>query len=135
MAEARRAQGADRRHAAQIVMSGDPTVPVPYICMPGSPYAGSTLLGLLLDAHPACASIGAATGLTRRVDLKTYECSCGRPFLRCPFWANVAERTIDLGHPVSVYQTGFWNTHVRLSRRRWLNGLLVRSLGPAIATS
>ena len=135
MAEDRRSQTANRAPADRSVMADDPTVPLPYICMPGSPYAGSTLLGFLLDAHPACASIGAATGLTRRVDLKTYTCSCGRAFLRCPFWANVAERTIELGHPVSVYQTGFWNTHVRLSRRRWLNGVLVRSLGPAVATS
>ncbi len=41
----------------------------------------------------------------------------------------VAERTRRLGHPVTVYQSDFWNTHLRLSKRRWLNGLLVRSLG------
>jgi hypothetical protein len=102
---------------------------VRYVSMPGSPYTGSTLLGFLLNTHPDCVSIGAATGLTRRVDIETYQCSCGRPFLECEFWRQVEKRTLELGHPVTVYQSDFWNTHLRLSRRRWLNGLLVRSLG------
>lgn len=134
MAEAQSPLG--ETHADRHVTSAvEREPPINYVCMPGSPYAGSTLLGFLLDSHPGCASIGAATGLTRRVDLDTYTCSCGRAFRECPFWARVAERTVELGHPVSVYQTGFWNTHVRLSRRRWLNGLLVRSLGPTELTS
>lgn len=102
---------------------------VPYVCMPGSPYTGSTLLGFLLNSHPDCVSIGAATGLTRKVDVDTYRCTCGDLFQDCQFWHEVAERTSKLGHPVTVFQSDFWNTHVRLSERRWLNGLLVRSLG------
>ncbi|HSJ45314.1 MAG TPA: sulfotransferase [Euzebyales bacterium] len=102
--------------------------------MPGSPYTGSTLLGFLLHSHPDCASIGAATGLTPRVDVATYRCSCGALFVDCPFWKSVATRTMELGRPVDVYQTGYWSTHVRMSRRRWLNGLLVRSLGAAALT-
>lgn len=110
-------------------------IPVRYVCMPGSPYTGSTLLGFLLNNHPGCASIGAATGLTARIDLATYICSCGELFSTCGFWTRVAERTIELGHPVSVFETGYWNTHVRVSRRRWLNGLLVRSLGNSALTA
>lgn len=102
---------------------------VPYVCMPGSPYTGSTLLGFLLNGHPDCVSIGAATGLTRKVDVETYECTCGARFLDCEFWQEVAERTGRLGHPVTVFESDFWNTHLRLSKHRWLNGLLVRSLG------
>lgn len=102
---------------------------VPYVCMPGSPYTGSTLLGFLLNSHPECVSIGAATGLTRKVDVDTYQCTCGARFQDCEFWTEVAERTAELGHPVTVFESDFWNTHVRLSKRRWLNGLLVRSLG------
>ena len=97
--------------------------------MPGSPYTGSTLLGFLLNEHPACVSIGAATGLTQRVDLATYHCSCGQPFQECEFWNAIADRTRVLGHPVNVFQTNFWNTHLRLSANRYLNALLVRSLG------
>src|SRR5215210_3983823 len=76
--------------------------PIPYVCMPGSPYTGSTLLGMLLGNHPACASIGAATGLTARVDLSTYLCSCGAKFTDCGFWGRVARRTVELQHPVTV---------------------------------
>ncbi|HET6777759.1 MAG TPA: sulfotransferase [Gemmatimonadales bacterium] len=97
--------------------------------MPGSPFTGSTLLGLLLNEHPDCASIGAATGLIKEVDLATYECSCGKLFRECEFWIEIAARTQALGHPVNVFQTDFWNTHLRLSHNRWINALLVRSLG------
>lgn len=107
---------------------------VRYVCMPGSPYTGSTLLGFLLNGHPDCVSIGAATGLTRRVDIDSYRCSCGEMFRECAFWEDVASRTGDLGYPVNVFETGFWNTHVQASRHRWLNGLLVRSLGNDLLT-
>src|SRR3990172_12858065 len=80
-------------------------IPVRYVCMPGSPYTGSTLLGFLLNAHPQSASIGAATGLTSRIDLAPYACSCGARFLDCAFWAGVAARTAELGHPVGVFET------------------------------
>jgi len=97
--------------------------------MPGSPFTGSTLLGTLLNEHPACASIGAATGLIRRVDLSKYRCSCGKPYLECEFWESIAVRTRTLGYPVNVFQTNFWNTHLRLSHNRRINAVLVRSLG------
>ena len=99
-----------------------------YVCMPGSPFTGSTLLGILLDEHPECASIGAATGLIGRADLSTYRCSCGGLFRECEFWSHIAARTRALGHPVEVYKTGFWNTRLQLSSNRLVNGVLVRSL-------
>jgi hypothetical protein len=100
-----------------------------YVCIPGSPFTGSTLLGTLLNEHPDCASIGAAVGLPRRPDLSSYLCSCGARFLDCEFWKDIAARTASLGHPVNVYESGFWNTHLRLSRQTTINTLLVRSLG------
>jgi hypothetical protein len=102
---------------------------IPYVCMPGSPFTGSTLLGLLLNEHPHLASIGAGTGLIRDIDLSTYACSCGKLFRECEFWAQVATRTRELGHPVNVFETNFWNTHLRLSHNKLINALLVRSLG------
>jgi hypothetical protein len=99
-----------------------------YVCMPGSPYTGSTLLGSILNRHPHSASIGAATGLSRIVELPSYRCSCGKLFQECEFWNYIADRTAALGHPVDVYQTGFWNTHLRVARNRLLNVALVRSL-------
>ena len=100
-----------------------------YVCMPGSPFTGSTLLGTVLNEHPECASIGAATGLTPRADLATYRCSCGKLFVECEFWNHIASRTRALGHPVNVFTPDFWNTHLRVSRHRFANALLVRSLG------
>lgn len=107
---------------------------VRYVCMPGSPYTGSTLLGLLLNSLPDSVSIGAATGLTARADIAMYSCSCGTRFKDCEFWKRVAVRTKELGYPVDVFKSNFWNTHVRISHRRWLNGLLVRSLGNRVLT-
>lgn len=107
---------------------------VRYVCMPGSPYTGSTLLGLLLDSHPECVSIGAATGLTPRTDIATYRCSCGQHFEDCAFWKQVAAETKKLGHPVDVFSSDFWETHVKMSQHHWLNGLLIRSLGNDLLT-
>ena len=103
--------------------------PIRYVCLPGSRFTGSTLLGSLLNEHPECASIGAATGLIRRTDLTTYRCSCGELFRECEFWNHIAARTQALGHPVNVFETNFWNTHLRLSRNHLINVLLARSLG------
>lgn len=100
-----------------------------YVCIPGSPFTGSTLLGTLLNEHPDCASIGAAVGLPRRPDLSTYLCSCGARFRDCEFWNDIAARTAASGHPVDVFESGFWGTHLRLSRQPLLNAMLVRSLG------
>lgn len=100
-----------------------------YVCIPGSPFTGSTLLGTLLNDHPACASIGAAVGLLPRADLSNYRCSCGKLFRDCGFWNWIAARTRALGHPVDVFKTNFWNTHLRPSENRLVNGILVRSLG------
>jgi hypothetical protein len=99
-----------------------------YVCIPGSPFTGSTLLGTLLNEHPDCASIGAAVGLLPSADLSTYRCSCGRLFRDCEFWNDIAARTQALGHPVNVFETNFWNTNLRLSQNRLINALLVRSL-------
>jgi hypothetical protein len=109
--------------------SAAPRTRIPYLCLPGSRFTGSTLLGTLLNEHPDCASIGAATGLIRRTDLTTYQCSCGALFRECEFWIDIERRTRELGHPVNVFTTNFWNTHLRLSRNHVVNGLLARPLG------
>ncbi len=101
---------------------------VRYVCIPGSPYTGSTLLGTILDEHPQCASIGAAIGLLPTANLATYRCSCGKLFRDCEFWNDIAARTRALGHPVNVFQTNFWKTHLRLSQNNLINAMLVRSL-------
>jgi hypothetical protein len=108
---------------------------IPYICLPGCGYTGSTLLGFLLNAHPECASIGAATGLVARVDLASYRCSCGALFRECDFWRRIAARTRELGHPVDVYHTNFWSTHFAPTGSRVLDALLFRSLRATVLTA
>jgi hypothetical protein len=117
-------------HVASIHPSGNGRQQgVRYVCIPGSPFTGSTLLGTLLNEHSQIASIGAAVGLLPRADLATYRCSCGALFRECDFWIDVAGRTKELGHPVNVFEANFWNTHLRLSDNRLVNAALVRSLG------
>jgi Sulfotransferase family len=115
--------------ASETRISGPASGTIRYVCIPGSPFTGSTLLGTLLNDHPQCASMGAAVGLIARADLSTYRCSCGRLFRECEFWHYIAARTRELGHPVPVFSTNFWNTHLRLSPHRLINAALVRSLG------
>jgi Sulfotransferase family len=117
------------QRAPETGISGPAAGTIRYVCIPGSPFTGSTLLGTLLNEHPQLASIGAAVGLIARADLTTYRCSCGRLFRECEFWHYVAARTRELGHPVNVFSTNFWNTHLRLSSKRLINAGLVRSLG------
>jgi hypothetical protein len=114
---------------ASAIQSAREEQPVRYVCLPGCRFTGSTLLGSLLNEHPECASIGAATGLIRRTDLTTYRCSCGELFRECEFWNHIGERTRSLGYPVNVFDTNFWNTHLRLARTPAVNFVLARSLG------
>jgi len=101
---------------------------VRYVCLPGAAFTGSTLLGFLLNTHPSCVSVGAATGLIARVQLDDYRCSCGELFLECKFWQSVVNRTRRLGEPVDVYRTGMWETHFAPTRLRYLDAALIRSL-------
>ncbi len=129
MRDGRTHQEGSERLALESHSTDSERSPVRYVCIPGSPFTGSTLLGTLLNAHPDCASIGAAVGLIRRVDLSTYHCSCGKPFRECEFWIDIAARTRAMGYPVNVFETDFWNTHLRLSKNQLINAVLVRSLG------
>ncbi len=114
-------------------MTGHDAGPVSYVCMPGCAYTGSTLLGFLMNAHPECASIGAATGLIPDTDLATYACSCGERFADCSFWKGVAARTAELGHPVDVFATDYWSTNFAPTGNRYLDAVLVRSVrSPAL---
>jgi hypothetical protein len=55
----------------------------------GSPRSGSTLLGHLLSNHSSIETLGNAfLGLP----WPEGECSCGQPFVTCPYWSRVVER-------------------------------------------
>ena len=65
------------------------------IYIAGTPYTGSTLLSMLLNAHPQLVSIGEAEGPTRRTDRGSYVCSCESPIAECAFWQRVGVEMRD----------------------------------------
>ena len=66
----------------------------------GTSHSGSTLLDLMLNAHPAIFAGGEVLKLNRQLQVKDPRwdiyapCACGVPSLwQCPFWSRVDERT------------------------------------------
>jgi hypothetical protein len=75
------------------------------IYIAGSSHSGSTLLDMMLNAHPAIVSLGEAYKLNEKLarkksdekfDTKPFQrCSCGAPSLwTCPFWSEVNDRLL-----------------------------------------
>lgn len=70
------------------------------IYIAGTSHSGSTLLDLMLNAHPAILSAGEVLKLNRQLGIKNArkgthaQCSCGAPSLwECRFWSGVDRRT------------------------------------------
>ena len=70
------------------------------IYIAGTSHSGSTLLDLMLNAHPAIFASGEVLKLNRQLKIKNSgrgthaPCSCGAPSLwECQFWAAVDRRT------------------------------------------
>jgi hypothetical protein len=70
------------------------------IYIAGTSHSGSTLLDLMLNAHPAIFAGGEVLKLKRQFEVKNKRreiyapCACGAPSLwQCPFWSRVDERT------------------------------------------
>ncbi len=63
---------------------------IDYVYILGASHSGTTLLALLLNAHPDIATVGeAAPG--KMGDVDTYRCSCGRLIRSCPFWQHITD--------------------------------------------
>lgn len=72
------------------------------IYIAGTAHSGSTLLDLMLNAHPGIVSVGEVLKLNRRLGYRNpekqiyTECSCGAPSLwACPFWSAVNAETLQ----------------------------------------
>jgi hypothetical protein len=70
------------------------------IYIAGTSHSGSTLLDLMLNAHPAILSAGEALKLNRQLEAQATRkrsfvpCACGAPTLwECPFWSRVDAKT------------------------------------------
>jgi len=70
---------------------------VPYVYILAASHSGSTLLALLLNAHPEVISVGEIVSGSRRV-VDGYRCSCRQLIAECPFWRAVAE-AVRREHP------------------------------------
>lgn len=70
---------------------------IQYVYILGASHSGSTLLAMLLNAHPDITTIG-ETAPGRMGDINTYLCSCGKLIKDCSFWKRVS-RKIREKHP------------------------------------
>jgi len=104
---------------------------IDYVYILGASHSGSTLLAMLLNAHPDVATIGeSAPG--RLGDVESYRCSCGALMRQCPFWREVTRRMRELGHDFDLEDFG-------TSFERFSRGLVARALraehrGPLLET-
>ena len=88
----------------------------------GSGHTGSTLLAMLLDAHPRIVSVGEVAvkpKIRRRGGDGDQKCSCGATIAGCPFWQRLFQRVREDGFEVGP---GRWTNDYR-SEQRWLRRL------------
>lgn len=82
----------------------------------GSGHTGSTLLAMLLNAHPQIVSVGETSikpKIRRRGDGATQKCSCGALIVECAFWQEVFRRVNDAGVDFSAHT---WTNDYRLAQ-------------------
>ncbi len=73
-----------------------------YVASPS--YSGSTMLTLLLGAHPEIATVGELKG--GQEDLATYQCSCGTLFKECSFWRSLNDALAGSGYRYDLADRG-----------------------------
>lgn len=98
--------------------------PVTVAAVVGTGRSGSTLLALLLDAHPDVATVGEATGPPPQPGDRAATCSCGARLDACAFWTKVRERMAADDEALDPFA---WGTRFELGRG-WADRALVRSL-------
>jgi hypothetical protein len=82
-------------------------------------HSGSTLLAMLLNAHPEVCSAGELKA-TNLGDVDSYRCSCRRFIKACPFWTAVSQAMARRGIPFDITDA---RTHFRAGASaytRWL---------------
>jgi len=68
-------------------------------------HSGSTLLAMLLGAHPETCTVGELKA-TSLGDVERYLCSCGERIKQCPFWKKVSGAMARRGVPFDVTEAG-----------------------------
>jgi len=80
---------------------GETMQPLVYIL--AASHSGSTLLAMLLNAHPDVCTVG-ELGLAAIGDVRRYRCSCGQFILDCRFWRDVRRRMMKRGFEFDISQ-------------------------------
>jgi len=92
----------------------------PYTFLLAASHSGSTLLAMLLNAHPDVASVGELTSGAFR-NLNGYRCSCRRPLVSCPFWLAITTR---MRTAFPEFNLSDFGVRLELSSPRWVGRLL-----------
>lgn len=102
---------------------------IPYVYLLAASHSGSTLLAMLLNAHPDLATVGEIVSGSQRA-LEGYRCSCRRLIVECPFWAAVTER-MKARHPgVNLADFGI---RLQVDKPWWVaRALRAEHRGPAL---
>lgn len=83
-------------------------------------HSGSTLLAMLLNAHPEVCTVGELKATRRSLgDPEQYRCSCGQRIRVCPFWQRVSTALAARGvaFDITDAQTSFRELNGRFTRR------------------
>lgn len=107
--------------AGNLKASGAEKIQLLYIT--SASFSGSTLLTLLLAAHPALATVGELKA-TSMGDVDKYRCSCGELIRACLFWQRLAKRLGERGVAFDVSRFG---THFRFREAGSLADRVVRA--------
>jgi hypothetical protein len=80
-----------------------PTAPLTLVYLIGHGYSGSTLVTMLLNAHPGIATVG-EMGIAQQSDPdpSLFRCSCGALIGDCTFWHRVSVEMERRGHPFDI---------------------------------
>lgn len=107
-------------------------------------HSGSTLLSMLLGAHPQIATVGEMNLSPKSMgDLDRYRCSCGDFIRACGFWQSVKKRMAGRGFEFDLASAGtdYRTVESRYARRllgslcrgRFLEGVRDAGLGLSLA--
>jgi hypothetical protein len=94
---------------------------IDYVYILGASHSGSTLLAMLLNAHPDITTIG-ETSPGKMGDINKYRCSCRKIIKECHFWENVVTE-MRKKHP--EFDFGHFGTKFECVSRPIINRLLL----------
>ena len=82
-------------------------------------HSGSTLLAMLLGAHPQACTVGELKGA--RGSSETYRCSCGERIRDCAFWKRISAAMCQRGYAFEATASG---TNIQLTESAYVSRLL-----------